>query len=522
MTFFKLQALSLISSAAARYAWPDPKYEAIEQLRWDQRGYGSTALFTPCDTFIGGTQTGRSNSADWVRAAYHDAATYNAEDGTGGLDASIRFEEEQQRAENVGTGFANTFFFVNLIANRYVTYADGLAAAATIMIENCGGPVIDYRGGRVDATEPNKPGVPEPQQSLEEHVASFKKQGFNKTEMIGLVACGHSFGGVQHSSFPDLVPELNDPANTESNARFDTTFRVFDNAVATEYIKGTTQNPLVVGSNDTLNSDKRIFGSDGNATMAALAADPEHFARTCATLIAKMLDTVPRGVRLTDVITPIPVKPYDVQISYNANGTLNFIGGNVRLWNVAENPNRVVRGVVTDKNGVALKPVVLSHSSFQIGTAAGERFTSTWYTWPTLPAMDAAASIAKFHYEIDEGDGTPVRVADQDGLGFPMRDDVLFSETSCNYDSTGFPRPWRFDVAVRKGLNASRIFLQTYSLPTLTLEPMLREVGSGSYDLWSADVLPENDGIWTVSYQIEGMTIDVPGKHRIMLIDCPA
>ena len=36
---------------------------------------------------------------------------------------------------------------------------------------------------------------------------------------------------------------------------------------ATEYIAGTTQNPLVVGLNDTTNSDKRIFGSDGNVTM---------------------------------------------------------------------------------------------------------------------------------------------------------------------------------------------------------------------------------------------------------------
>jgi hypothetical protein len=31
--------------------------------------------------------------------AYHDMATYNMNDGTGGLDASIRFGEEQARAE---------------------------------------------------------------------------------------------------------------------------------------------------------------------------------------------------------------------------------------------------------------------------------------------------------------------------------------------------------------------------------------------------------------------------------------
>ena len=37
---------------------------------------------------------------------------------------------------------------------------------------------------------------------------------------------------------------------------------------ATEFISGTTANPLVVGLNDTTNSDKRIFAAEGNATMS--------------------------------------------------------------------------------------------------------------------------------------------------------------------------------------------------------------------------------------------------------------
>lgn len=36
---------------------------------------------------------------------------------------------------------------------------------------------------------------------------------------------------------------------------------------AVDYMNGTTLNPLVVGHNDTTNSDKRIFSSDNNATM---------------------------------------------------------------------------------------------------------------------------------------------------------------------------------------------------------------------------------------------------------------
>ncbi|KAJ7042381.1 hypothetical protein C8F04DRAFT_75564 [Mycena alexandri] len=77
----------------------------------------------------------------------------------------------------------------------------------------------------------------------------------------------HTFGGVQHDPFPNIVPELNDPSNLESVAHFDTTNLHFDNNVATEYISGTTQNPLVVGFNDTTNSDKRTFGSDGKMLL---------------------------------------------------------------------------------------------------------------------------------------------------------------------------------------------------------------------------------------------------------------
>lgn len=84
-----------------------------------------------------------------------------------------------------------------------------------------GGPKINYRGGRVDATVANNPGVPQPQEDFNTHLASFARQGFNQTEMIGLIACGHSFGGVQHASFPGIV--------SSGAAFFDSTHDHFDN-----------------------------------------------------------------------------------------------------------------------------------------------------------------------------------------------------------------------------------------------------------------------------------------------------
>ena len=78
--------------------------------------------------------------------------------------------------------------------------------------------------------QPNTPGVPEPQQDLAAHTANFARQGFTPTEMISLIACGHSFGGVQRSAFPDIVPPGADQ-NVDIAQTFDVTSTRFDNRV---------------------------------------------------------------------------------------------------------------------------------------------------------------------------------------------------------------------------------------------------------------------------------------------------
>lgn len=85
-------------------------------------------------------------------------------------------------------------------------------------------------------------------------------------------------------------------------------------------------NPLATGFNSTTNSDGRIFAADGNATMRDLASSNTVFQSRCAELLARMIDTVPKGVQLTDVITPIPVKPYGVQLSIDDKGQLHLEG----------------------------------------------------------------------------------------------------------------------------------------------------------------------------------------------------
>jgi catalase (peroxidase I) len=80
--------------------------------------------------------------------------------------------------------------------------ADLLALSVIAAMDACGGPEIPFRWGRVDNFTPSPPGVPEPHQDLQTHISAFSRMGFTKGEMIGLVACGHSIGGVHHNSFP--------------------------------------------------------------------------------------------------------------------------------------------------------------------------------------------------------------------------------------------------------------------------------------------------------------------------------
>lgn len=58
--------------------------------------------------------------------------------------------------------------------------------------------------------------------------------------------------------------------------------------------------------------------------------DPEVFSKTCANLLARMIDTVPRGVQLTDVIEPMPVKPKNVHLVYTKDDTIH-LNGDVRV-----------------------------------------------------------------------------------------------------------------------------------------------------------------------------------------------
>jgi len=107
--------------------------------------------------------------------------------------------------------------------------ADIIALGGVFAVATCGGPIVPFRGGRVDAWAAGGFGTPEPQQDLDTLKESFRKQGFSDTEMITLTACGHTVGGVRDADFPMLVSASTTPGQPHI-IDFDTTTQ-FDNKV---------------------------------------------------------------------------------------------------------------------------------------------------------------------------------------------------------------------------------------------------------------------------------------------------
>lgn len=203
--------------------------------------------------------------------------------------------------------------------------ADLLALGTVTSLGNCGGLIVPYRGGRIDATSAGPFGVPEPETNLEETLAEFANAGFNVADAIGLTACGHSLGRVHHGGFPQVVPESAvTPNNTAGGIDLDTTRTNFDINIVEEYLGGYGQKggPLVTSDNVTVRSDLRLYESDGNATMRTLAQSKEYFSTECNSLFERMINTVPKEVKLSDVIQPIAVKPVNVSFDISVENDL--------------------------------------------------------------------------------------------------------------------------------------------------------------------------------------------------------
>jgi hypothetical protein len=82
----------------------------------------------------------------------------------------------------------------------------------------------------------------------------------------------------------------------------------------------------VTSFNVSSRSDLRLYESDNNATMINLAAQGEGFLDTCRVLLQRMIETVPATVRLSEVISPMAVKPINATFDFDAQDNLIFSG----------------------------------------------------------------------------------------------------------------------------------------------------------------------------------------------------
>ncbi|KAI8928402.1 heme peroxidase [Entophlyctis helioformis] len=325
-----------------------PDYKAVRALMTDTK---FLTLTTPCVA----PNSKRFISAEWIRTVFHDAATYDKNTGTGGIDGSIGLE--LQRPENAGDAIRDSLSQFRAFNQDGVSMADITVLGAIMATLSCGGPEIPFRYGRADTKIPNVDGLtPMPDQPVHVHAGQFKRMGFNATEMIQLVACGHTLGGVHAQFHPELT---NQPM-----AAFDSTRTVFDNAVAVEWINGSSKNPLALpvgaGALGT-SSDANIYNSDGNVTMSRLASSKKAFDDACSHVFSRMFnEAIPKETVLSDIVAPYPVTAgFDSKL---INELFHLRIGTIRLWKMAGTYKNVTLdyyrrdGTLGDRADLNVKP----------------------------------------------------------------------------------------------------------------------------------------------------------------------
>lgn len=423
--------LTLGMRVLADPTWPASTDE-LEEIMYQLQGFRArlfSDVISPCSNEASGP--GRQNAAEWLRVGFHDMSTANTYFGIGGLDGSLQFELED--GENTGPGHNTTLKFLGNYLSPRSSLADLIAAGVYASVRSCGGPVVPVRGGRIDATSAGSPGVPQPQNSIGTFIDQFSRMSFNVTEMIQVVACGHTLGGVHTPEFPDIVPP-----GTSSNDEvgLDSTVAAFDNKVVAEYLDNNTRNPLVVGPAVAIdkNSDFKVFTADNNATMETLA-DPAVYRSTCQTVLQKMIEVVPAGVVLTDPVTPYMVKPVGMQLTLNSPGSTLLLSGYIRVRTTNLPPSSITNVELTykDRNGKGCD--ACSTTATVHGAATG--FDDSFSFFPISADIDVAAGISSFTVTVNLENGTS-QTYDNNGNSYPMSDAVLLQKPqSCLLQGPG-------------------------------------------------------------------------------------
>jgi hypothetical protein len=109
---------------------------------------------------------------------------------------------------------------------------------------------------------------------------------------------------------------------------FDNTPTTFDHIGLQNYIAGTNKagGPLVTTSNTSFRSDLRIFESDSNATVLSMSTSLEAFEAACFPVLEKMINTVPAGTILSDIIGPRQWITMESHLDLDSTGAVVYSG----------------------------------------------------------------------------------------------------------------------------------------------------------------------------------------------------
>ena len=186
----------------------------------------------------------------FIRMAWHSAGTYRTGDGRGGASSgSQRFAPLNSWPDNGNLDKARRLLWpLKQKYGRKLSWADLMILAGTVAIEDMGGPVFGYGGGRADVFEPGKDiywgteqewlgqtridekaglalenplaaiqmgliyvnpegpgGQPDPLGSARDIRETFARMAMNDEETLALTAGGHTFGKCHGAGDPKLV-----------------------------------------------------------------------------------------------------------------------------------------------------------------------------------------------------------------------------------------------------------------------------------------------------------------------------
>lgn len=331
-----------------------------------------------------------------------------------------------------------------------------------------------------------------------------------------MVACGHTMGGVHGKTFP----EITENSNVSNVVHFDSSEANFDRTVATEYLDGTTQNPLVVAHSDTLNSDKRIFAADNNVTMKALASDEKTFNSMCSDILARMIDTVPSTVTLTEPLEPSPLKPYITSFALT-NASHITVTGRIRLLTSSDrfDDQSVTLTYIPRSepagNATLDTTITTMRGTFQGGTSNGifkELFN--WHEFSfTVPTSTSIKGFNATVTRVSTGEETHY---DNAGRSYPLDDTVLYQDAqSCRVDNDA-----TIVAAVRKSVvdagtpvnvsMARKYNKQGTVVPAIAMEEWKGEVGKEVGDYVFVTMKGTQEPVsWPTHFDI------VAGTHKV-------